>query len=237
MFGFGRRLHGMDWSARLSAIERQLLGLACAAAVALAARRAPAITGEAVVLLAWCAYAAVELAVAWRLAARLDAAGTRRRAQSLDPGAPALFVLVATAACASVVAVVSAVDSSRALQGWARWGQLALAMASLAGSWLLIQVAFALHYARDFYGRGAAARGSASDAPRAGLLFPGGADPDYLDFFYVAAVVGMTSQVSDVAVSDRGLRRLTLAHALLAFAFNLVVLALAVNVLAGSLGG
>jgi uncharacterized membrane protein len=45
----------------------------------------------------------------------------------------------------------------------------------------------------------------------------------------------MTSQVSDVAVASRSMRRLTLLHGLLSFAFNLVVLALAVNVFASSL--
>ena len=46
----------------------------------------------------------------------------------------------------------------------------------------------------------------------------------------------MTSQVSDVAVASRRMRRLSLLHGLLSFAFNLVVLALAVNVFASSLG-
>ncbi len=65
---------------------------------------------------------------------------------------------------------------------------------------------------------------------------PGGQDPDYLDFLYFSAVVGMTSQVSDVAVVGRRMRRFTLVHGLLSFAFNLVMLALAVNVFAASLG-
>ncbi len=46
----------------------------------------------------------------------------------------------------------------------------------------------------------------------------------------------MTSQVSDVAVTSRPMRRLTLVHGVLSFGFNLVVLALAVNVFASSLG-
>ena len=101
----------------------------------------------------------------------------------------------------SIIAVALGVESAKALIGWARWAHLALAMASLAASWLLMQSMFALHYARVFY-RPQATR----DEPTRGLVFPGGQEPDYLDFLYFAAVVGMTSQVSDVAVASRRMR-------------------------------
>lgn len=45
----------------------------------------------------------------------------------------------------------------------------------------------------------------------------------------------MTSQVSDVTTRSRPMRRLTLIHGLLSFGFNLIVLAIAVNVFASSL--
>lgn len=142
-----------------------------------------------------------------------------------------LFVLVTLAACASLVAVAMGVPRGSGLDPWPRAGHLLLMALSLAGAWLLIQVVFALHYARHYY-----LPGPADGEPARGLDFPGGQAPDYLDFFYFSAVVGMTSQVSDVAVRSRSMRRLTLVHSLLSFAFNLIVLALAVNVLAGALG-
>ena len=48
-------------------------------------------------------------------------------------------------------------------------------------------------------------------------------------------VVGMTSQVSDVAVASRSLRRLTLIHGVLAFLFNIAVLALSINTIASAI--
>ena len=45
----------------------------------------------------------------------------------------------------------------------------------------------------------------------------------------------MTSQVSDVTVHGQRMRTLTMMHGLLSFGFNLVVLAMAVNVFASSL--
>ena len=53
-----------------------------------------------------------------------------------------------------------------------------------------------------------------------------------MDFLYYACVIGMTSQVADVAVTSRHMRRLTLVHGVASFAFNLVVLALGVNLVA-----
>jgi uncharacterized membrane protein len=46
----------------------------------------------------------------------------------------------------------------------------------------------------------------------------------------------MTSQVSDVAVTSRPMRRMALVHGILAFAFNIAVLALSINTIASALG-
>ena len=57
--------------------------------------------------------------------------------------------------------------------------------------------------------------------------------PDYWDFMYFSFVVGMTFQVSDVEVEDPKLRRQVLAHGVLAFFFNVVIVALTINIVAG----
>ncbi len=223
-------IHGLHWSARISALGRQLLALAPAIAVGWALARHGAASPVTPLLAGWVVYFTVYLGFVWWVALRLDAPGTRRRAQWNDPGAAMLFVFVTIASCASLAAVLLAVNTARSLHGADRWLHLMLALLSLGGAWLLIQTAFALRYARAYY----RPHRAAGEPPR-GLAFPGGEDPDYLDFFYFAAVIGMTSQVSDVTLQTRAMRRLGLAHGLLSFAFNLVVLALAVNVFAASL--
>jgi uncharacterized membrane protein len=60
-------------------------------------------------------------------------------------------------------------------------------------------------------------------------------NPAYFDFLYDAFVVGMTSQVSDVQVTSHEMRRLTLVHGVLSFGFNMLILALSINVVAGLL--
>ena len=67
----------------------------------------------------------------------------------------------------------------------------------------------------------------------AGLLFPCGEEPDYWDFMYFAFVLGMTFQVSDVQITNPAVRRFALLHGVLAFFFNVVIIALTVNLIAG----
>lgn len=224
----------LRWLHQARAGQRQLAALAVAGGLvgAIAWLRPQFIVAnvETLPLVAWCGYAWMQVAMVLGLALGCDARATRLRAQRYDPGAALLSVLVLVAACASLFAVILAVQSARGLQGPTRWTHIALAMASLAGSWLLIQCAFALRYARLYY-----RPGENAGEHHGGLQFPGGHEPDYLDFLYQAVVVGMTSQTSDVAITQRRMRGLALVHGLLAFAFNLVVLALAINVVASAL--
>jgi len=68
-----------------------------------------------------------------------------------------------------------------------------------------------------------------------GLEFPKETRPDYWDFLYYSFVVGMTSQVSDVQITSRAMRRLTLIHGVLSFFFNTAILAMSINIIAGLL--
>ena len=43
----------------------------------------------------------------------------------------------------------------------------------------------------------------------------------------------MTFQVSDVNIADRGIRRIALVHGIIAFFFNVGILALSINIVAG----
>ena len=62
---------------------------------------------------------------------------------------------------------------------------------------------------------------------------PGTPEPDYWDFAYFALVLGMTFQVSDVQIVNRRLRRTALVHSVIAFFFNVFIIAISVNVAAG----
>lgn len=107
-----------------------------------------------------------------------------------------------------------------------------VAASSVVLSWLFVNVSFALHYAHSYYGDDSRLQG--------GLEFPCalGADyrPDYWDFVYFSFVIGMCFQTSDVTVSSRHMRHVTLVHSVVAFFFNVFILAISVSVVGGLAG-
>lgn len=179
-------------------------------------------------LLAWDIGALVYLILAWMVVALSDEVMTRVRAQQYDQSGYAIFLLVTTAASASFVAIGFLAGNLKALEFWPRTGYLTLTVAALLLSWLLIQTLFAFHYARLYYARPADGK-----EHQRGLKFPDEGEPDYLDFAYYACVIGMTSQVSDVAVMARHMRRITLIHGVLSFIFNITILAMSINIIGG----
>ena len=181
-------------------------------------------------LLGWCLGVAVYLALAWWLCERFDAKRTRERAQAQDEPSVVLFLLMLLATLACVAAIVLMMRQGKTFSGTGRTLHIVLAVVALVASWLFIQTIFAFRYAHRYYQE---EMQNEPDGP--GLQFPGGLDPDYFDFLYYAHVVGMTSQVSDVQVTSREMRRLTLFHGVLSFGFNMLILALSINVVAGAL--
>jgi uncharacterized membrane protein len=179
-------------------------------------------------LLAWSSGAATYLVLAWLLAIHFDATRTRERAQAQDQPGILLFLILFLSVFASSAAIAVMLQHVKDLSTAERLGHLALSLLSLGASWLLMQTIFAFRYAHLFYQQELVDH-------KGGLEFPGKLPPDYYDFLYYAHVVGMTSQVSDVVVTSRTMRHLTLLHSVSAFAFNMLVLALSINVMAGAI--
>jgi len=143
----------------------------------------------------------------------------RQRAAIQDEGDFALLVLTTAAAIASLAAVILELGNAQSSEGWANF---AIGMSTILLSWFFLHTIFALHYAHEYYGE-------RSDDRIGGLKFPGLQAPDYWDFLYFSFVIAMTSQVSDVAITSKVIRRLVNAHGVLAFFFNVSVLALTIN--------
>jgi uncharacterized membrane protein len=216
----------LPWIIRLRASSRLWFALGAGLVAFLSTPEALAYQTRA--LITWNTGASMYLALAWSTIVLADAETTRMRARMQDSSRYVIFVLVVTAAAASVVAIGFLLGNAKELAFWPRTIRLTLCAFALGSSWLLIQTVFAFHYARRFY----MSRLDPHFEPR-GLHFPGGSDPDFLDFAYFAFVVGMTSQVSDVAVTAQHMRRATLMHCFLSFVFNIAILALSINVIAG----
>jgi uncharacterized membrane protein len=190
----------------------------------------PSALGQSTRLLAAFDLAAIAfLAAIWIMMARATTADMRRRAQFEDEGRHVVLFLSATTAVAILLAIAFELHGLPDQPPGAAGGRVALAVLTILLAWFFMNTMFALHYAHFFYGD---ADGPA-DAEARGLAFPGRAEPDYWDFLYFSFVIGMTFQVSDVQIESHRLRRTGLAHGVLAFFFNVVVLALTINIVAG----
>jgi uncharacterized membrane protein len=170
--------------------------------------------------------------------ARASQQSIRFFAQREDERAWVILAVVVTAALASMAAILLVLREAKEAQGWLASGRIALAGATILLSWLLCHAMFALHYAHLFYGDPVDVAGghrTGEHRVAGGLAFPSENNPDYWDFLYFSYVIGMTCQVSDVQVTSRAMRRLSLIHGVVAFFFNTVVLALTINLAAGLL--
>jgi uncharacterized membrane protein len=177
---------------------------------------------RAIVLAFAIASAAFLGAVAWMFS-HSETASIRVRARKEDQGLWGL--LLSSVAVTGVVLVALGLEMHLDTKSDA-FG-FVLASVSLLLSWLFMNTMFALHYAHAYYGD------DQHNEARGGLDFPGEKDPDYWDFAYFAMVIGMTFQVSDVQICARHLRHIALLHSVIAFFFNVIIIALTVNIVAG----
>lgn len=159
------------------------------------------------------------------------------RARREDENAWVILAAVVGAALASMVAIFFVLREAKDAASGLAAVKMALGGLTILLSWLLCHSMYAIHYAHGFYDAPGAAEAAAAspDGAVGGLAFPGEDRPDYWDFLYFAFVVGMTCQVSDVQVTSRAMRRLTLVHGVVSFFFNTVILALTINIAAGLL--
>ncbi|QYE34143.1 MULTISPECIES: DUF1345 domain-containing protein [Sphingosinicellaceae] len=159
----------------------------------------------------------------------------RARAKENDPDSHILLAIALLIVAVVLVAVTVELVGVSGGHGSA----LGVAGGTLLIVWLFSNLLFALHYAHGFYAPGdiddEPGRGDGEKQDSGGLEFPGDAMPNYSDFAYFSFVLGMTFQVSDVQITSQSMRRLALGHALAAFLFNIIVVALSVSLIGNML--
>ena len=160
----------------------------------------------------------------WLHLGRFDSAKTRVNASREDPERGVTDVLIVLLSIASLVSVGFVLVQASTAHGAQQVVLAALAVVSVALSWVLLHTLYALRYARLYY---------ANDG---GITFNQDEPPRYSDFAYLAFTLGMTYQVSDTNISRSDIRAAALGHALLSFLFGSFVLATTINLIAGLSG-
>ena len=176
-------------------------------------------------LATWNAYNLCGLGLMWFSIVSTDPSEVARDACLQDSSRTAIFFFVLVAAVASILAVGAELGTAKGLDHAHLSEHVVFCLLTIAGSWALVHTIFTLRYAHVYYGLGD------DKKLTGGLNFPDEDRPDYLDFAYYSFTIGMTSQTSDVAVSSQRIRRLTLAHGLVSFVFNLAILSLSLNII------
>lgn len=157
--------------------------------------------------------------------ARATAEHLKQAAANADEGLPLILIVTAGAVLVSIGSIFLLLGQKAPPEPLA----LALALAGVPLGWLTLHTVAAFHYANLYY------RGD-SDVDGPALDFPATPEPDFWDFLYYSLVIGMTAQVSDVAVRSGRMRRATLAHGVASFFYNTVILALVINAAASYAG-
>jgi len=175
----------------------------------------------------WNAVAVVILALDWVTILTTPQRKIRELAQQQDLSRFLVFLFVVVTSSAALFAVGFLVSAKKSPAGGHFIIYLLLTLLTVIFSWTLVHTVFGFRYAHAFYGDSG---DPGVQRHAGGLIFPGDRPPDYFDFAYFSFVVGMTCQVSDVQITSRRMRRLTLAHSILSFGFNTIILALVINI-------
>ncbi len=197
---------------------------ALAAGVAAGLWAVPALGWVEGSLTGWLVTAAVSLSRTWTVVWPMDATATARYAGREDASRPVRDTVLLVASVVSLLTVATMLVGKKS--GGPAPASLALGLAAVILSWGMVHTIFTLRYAALYYRSGV----------RGGIDFNQDEPPRYRDFAYVAFTLGMTFQVSDTAIRDSEIRATALRHALLAYLFGTLVIAVTVNMLAG-LGG
>jgi uncharacterized membrane protein len=175
-------------------------------------------------LIGWITYAVIYAIQSLSTFLKVASNSIEKRCAEEDLSSWLLFsVLVIT--CTTALVSVSLVMNNRIQwpipHGWS----MVMCILAVALAWIVVHLSFTFRYAHLYYG--AANKLYAKHAN--GLDFPDDEAPDYFDFAYYSFTIGMTFQVSDVVVKSKAIRRLTLAHSMLSFLFNTVIIAMTIN--------
>ena len=195
----------------------------------------------------WDVWAVTYLGLTWLLIIQLSAQQTRRWA--LDqriPPRPHLSVLrsvivrvlqtlflvsrtsslffILFVSLVSLVLAISLTPDVRDLETTRGVSLAFMAALGVVSAWGVLHTSYALHYAYLYY---------RSEESAGGLAFPGEQSPKQLDFAYFAFTIGTSFAVSDVNVTDSGIRRAVLGHQILSFFYNTSILATVLTIITG----
>ncbi len=204
-------------------------GLLCAASLVVVSQFDLAWWQRAIV--GWDVGALALIALTWSVILRADHKETKRRAGGDDPGRHAVFGVALAASMFSFFAAAFVLRQVKTVPESLRGAWTGLTLGAIVLAWVLAHTVYTLRYAHLYYSR----RRTHGATGEHCMKFPGDEEPADIDFAYFSFTLGMCFQVSDVTVMSTLARRAVLLHAVLSFVYNTAILALALNLVFGSM--
>jgi uncharacterized membrane protein len=171
------------------------------------------------------------IVLTWSIILRASSAETKRRAGGDDPGRHAVFGIALFASMFSFFAAAFVLRQVKNVPEGMRSTWTGLTLTAIVLAWVLAHTVYTLRYAHLYYSRHHTHGATGEHC----LKFPGDEPPADIDFAYFSFTLGMCFQVSDVTVMSTKARRAVLLHAVLSFVYNTAILALALNLVFGSM--
>ena len=160
---------------------------------------------------------------------RTDLKTLKRRAEEYDGGRVLTLLVTLTGVAVSFGAIVSELSGGALKEPGGGWLAI-FTIATIALSWTLVHLTFALHYAHEYYA-------PEDSKPAGGLKFPGDDEPRYGDFVHFSFVIGVAAQTADVQITSLDLRRIVTVQCIAAYVFNTAIVALLINIGASVISG
>ena len=158
-----------------------------------------------------------------------DAEQTRARAALQDPGRNLIAAIVLVAVVVGLVAAIAILGHGPKVQNAVeRWEAYLLGFVAISVGWFLVHTLYTFRYAHLYWydddGDGTAC---------GGIKFPGTDAPSDWDFAYFSFCLGTSFAVSDPQVTETRVRREVIAHSIISFAYNSVIVGMVINLFAG----
>ncbi|HEX3550879.1 MAG TPA: DUF1345 domain-containing protein [Candidatus Elarobacter sp.] len=161
-----------------------------------------------------------------------DADRTRARAALDDPGRNVILLVVLITVVVGLVSAIAIVGHGPQVQSLSeRWVAYGLGVIAIFVGWLLVHTIYTFRYAHLYWydddGDGTIC---------GGIRFPGTEEPSDWDFAYFSFCLGTSFAVSDPQVTETRVRREVIAHSIIAFVYNSVIIGMVINLFAGIFG-
>ena len=169
------------------------------------------------------------LAFFWTKGLHDDPQETRARAGLEDPGrniiAAIVFVAVAVGLFAAIAILGHGPHVHSALE---RWEAYILGFIAISAGWVLVHTLYTFRYAHLYW-----YDDDGDGTECGGIKFPGTEAPSDWDFAYFAFCLGTSFAVSDPQVTETRVRKEVIAHSIISFAYNSVIVGVVINLFAG----